>query len=198
MSPTSWGSTAVKLLGKTDCPAEPGDLRPIAVHSQVAKVFARILMRRVRNELAPQFPGQTAAKGRQPGDYVWTMQRLCQLALEWGVPFTAVKVDIAKAFDRIRRAKLGTMLFERLATAHPQECRNLLALLLPNELTIATPWADFCTPSNSGVKQGKVESPILFEAAMQENSDSRYPPLSGSQLAWCGHSGGHSGPVLHG
>ena len=149
--PPEWAQVAVKLLGKTASPEQPGDLRPIAVHSQVAKVLGRILLGRVRGRFAPRLPGQTAAKGRQPGDYVWTMQRVCQLAYEWGVPLAAIKIDLAKAFDLISRSRLGHMIVQRLAEDHPQECRCLLTILLPSEITIATPWADFTTHSNSNV-----------------------------------------------
>ena len=166
--PAQWAQVAVKLLGKTPVPEQPSDLRPIAVHSQVAKVLGRIVLGRVRDSFAPRQPGQTAAKGRQPGDYVWAMQRVCQLAYEWGVPLAAIRIDLAKAFDLISRSRLGRMIVNKLAVSHPQECRCLLAMLLPSDVTIATPWADFTTHSNSGVKQGAVESPILFAAAMED------------------------------
>ena len=168
LPPQQWNSVAVTLLGKTDTPLHPGDLRPIAVHSQVAKVMSRILLQRVRDKLAPRQPGQAAAKGRQPGDYVWSMQRLCQLAYEWGVPIAMVKIDISKAFDMISRVTLGKMILHRLGRLHPQECRMFLTYLLPYDITIATPWADVTTHSNSGVKQGAVESPVMFAAAMED------------------------------
>ena len=165
--PAAWNEAIVTLLGKHDMPSKPADLRPIAVHSQVAKVFARILLSRVQEALAPSQPGQCACPGRQQTDYVWSMQRICQLALEWGESIMLVKVDISKAYDAIRRGKLATMLHRKLQD-FPQECRCLLALLLPGRLSITTPWGDQDVPSVAGVKQGAVESPALFISAMED------------------------------
>ena len=41
-----WDHAMVSLLSKVECPDKPGDLRPIAVHSHVAKVFGRIILNR--------------------------------------------------------------------------------------------------------------------------------------------------------
>ena len=164
--PDEWHKAIVALLGKVDCPASPKDLRPIAVHSQVAQTFSRILLNRVAHRLAPQAPGQTCAPGRQACDYVWTLMRVCQLSLEWAEPLAALKLDISKAFDTIDRGRLASMLVDKLHD-FPQECRCLLCMLLPAELLIATLWGEESICSNAGVKQGAVESPAFFAAAME-------------------------------
>ena len=165
--PTQWGTAIVTLLGKVELPSHPRDLRPIAVHSQIANTYARIMLNRVRHAIAPRQAGQCACLGRQQSDYTWSMQRVCQLALEWGEPLMIVKVDISKAYDSIKRVKLATVLQQKLVD-FPQECRALLLMLLPGEMCICTPWGDALVDCNAGVKQGAVESPALFVLAMEE------------------------------
>ena len=118
--PEEWHHAFMVLLGKTDLPKHPKDLRPITVHSQVAKTFARIVLARIRPDLRPCSPGQMATGGRRPSDFLWSFGRLNQLAYEWGEPFAAIKVDISRAFDAIDRVRLASTLV-RVLHHKPQE-----------------------------------------------------------------------------
>ena len=66
-----------------------------------------------------------------------------------------------RAFDCIDRTKLAGMLRDRLQSSHSQEARCLIAMLFPGESTLTTPWGPHEIKSNSGVKQGAVESPSV-------------------------------------
>ena len=141
--------------------------RPISVHSHVAKVFSRILLARVGEHLRPTGPSQMASAGRQPADYLWTLSRIHQLALEWGKALAMFKLDIGGAFDNILRLRLAKMLVGRIGKSFPQETRCMLRLLFSGSTQIVTPWGDHAVTSNAGVKQGAVESPVLFGLAIE-------------------------------
>ena len=163
--PEEWATAFIVLLGKVEQPTQPGDLRPITVHSQVAKCFSRIVLARVRGDLLPISAGQMAMPGRRPSDYLWSFYRLTQLAYEWNEPFAAIKIDVRRAFDAVDRWQLACTLQNKLAH-RPQELKSLLLMLLTSSAVLCTAWGDRTIQANSGVKQGAVESPPLFVAAM--------------------------------
>ena len=166
-APNEWEASFVSLLSKVECPSRPSDLRPIAVHSHVAKTFSRIILGRTYAALHPTGPEQQACRGRQSCDFVWTALRVAQLSLEWGEPIAMLKIDIAKAFDVIDRVKLATMIAEKLRR-FPLEARHLISSLLPGSAVVCSPWGTFRVTTDKGVKQGGVESPVLFALAMEQ------------------------------
>ena len=82
------------------------------------------------------------------------------------------KLDIAKAFDMISREKVLKKLEERLGDTAEMRCWR--GLLQQNEGILQTPWGASRVPMQRGIKQGAVESPILFalvaEACLAEAS----------------------------
>ena len=102
----------------------------------------------------------------------------------------AVKLDIAKAFDSMDRCMLLDRLRARIGDTI--EFRALRALLVNTEATLQSAWGTNTFQMGSGIKQGAIESPMLFsflmdvilsDAAMRKNAEGpcKALPRSGSR-----------------
>ena len=170
--PRAWNKPLLILLPKTPAPVGPKDLRPIALGSSMSKLFARMVINRIQGLLDHTSPAQCAGRGRQAADVLFTVNRLCQLDQEWKQGLCAVKIDISKAFDSVDRARMMEKLQERVGDTF--ELRALRALLVNTEATLQTAWGCSQLDMGSGIKQGAIESPVLFsflmDVAMAETS----------------------------
>ena len=171
--PPAWNKPLLILLPKTTAPCSPNELRPIALGSSTSKLFARMVVNRIADLLDHVSPAQCAGRGRQPTDVLFTLHRLLQLDQEWKTGIAVVKIDISRAFDSVNRAKLVQKLQERLGDSF--ELRALRALLLGTEATLQSAWGRSVFPMGSGIKQGAIESPLLFsflmDVAMMETAE---------------------------
>ena len=170
--PPSWNKPLVILLPKVPSPTSPSQLRPIALGSSAAKLFAKMLLRRVKDRLSFRTHAQCAGGGRQTADLLFSLHRLTELAREWKLPIAFLKIDISKAFDSLSRQALLDKLYQRLGGTAEFYCFQ--ALLCDVEATLQTAWGTSRVPMHSGIKQGASESPQLFgfimEVALQEAS----------------------------
>eukprot|EP00439_Symbiodinium_sp_Y106_P079849 s2065_g18.t1 len=162
--PPEWNKPLLILLPKTANPTSPKELRPIALSSSTSKLFARMVLNRVAGKLDHVSPAQCAGRGRQPTDVLFTVHRLFQLDQEWKTGICAVKLDISKAFDSVNSNRLVSRLQERLGDGF--EMRALRALLVDTEATLQSAWGSSTFPMGSGIKQGAIESPMLFSFLM--------------------------------
>ncbi|CAE7809883.1 RTase [Symbiodinium sp. CCMP2592] len=163
--PRDWNRPLVIMLAKTDSPTAPSDLRPIAVGSSAAKLFSRLLVNRIAPKLAPRTHSQCASSGRQTCDVVCSLWKLCELEREWKAGLGVVKVDVRKAFDSVNRAALLAALRARLGDTAEYRCFH--ALLVDVEAVLQTCWGSSLLAMKSGIKQGSIESPILFSFLME-------------------------------
>ncbi|CAE7195220.1 unnamed protein product [Symbiodinium sp. CCMP2592] len=181
--PRDWNRPLVIMLAKTDSPTAPSDLRPIAVGSSAAKLFSRLLVNRIAPKLAPRTHSQCASSGRQTCDVVCSLWKLCELEREWKAGLGVVKVDVRKAFDSVNRAALLAALRARLGDTAEYRCFH--ALLVDVEAVLQTCWGSSLLAMKSGIKQGSIESPILFSFLMEvalEQARVKYSWDQGSHL----------------
>ena len=169
-TPKDWNSSVAvaTLLPKISQPAQPKELRPIALASHTSKAFARMLLKRVGGCLQPKGAKQLACKGRQPTDLVWSTVQMIHLAREWGVEMHMIKLDIRRAFDSVYRVKLAERVQAWCQNDFPAETRCMISMLAAADLMLALPWGCYDIHSNTGVKQGATESPLLFGRLMDE------------------------------
>ena len=186
--PSDWSSVIMIILPKIGQPKEAKQVRPISVGSAVCKVFSRLLLERSQPLLGEPSPTQCAGRGRQSCDYIFVVQRLMGLEREWRFGLNFIKLDVAKAFDRVSRTKLYSMLESKLGISHISRCWH--ALLQSTRAFLQTSWGLTEFPMKSGIKQGAVESPSLYslisDACVREaarrygwaNEDPRLPGLA--------------------
>ena len=93
---------------------------------------------------------------------------MANLAREWGVEMHMVKLDLRRAFDSVYRVKLAERVQAWCLPQFPGETRCLIRLLAAADLALALPWGCHDIHSNTGVKQGATESPLLFGRLIDE------------------------------
>ena len=167
-TPRDWNKSVAALLPKNPQPVQPKELRPIALASHTSKAFARLLLHRVGGCLLPRGGKQLACKGRQPTDMVWAAVRMVHLAREWGVDMHMIKLDLRRAFDSVYRVKLAERVRAWCQQDFPAETRCMISMLAAADLVLALPWGCYDIHSNTGVKQGATESPLLFGRLIDE------------------------------
>ena len=106
--PSDWNKVLMLVIPKVAFPSHPGDLRPLAMGSATAKLFARLLLQRSEPKIRVQGPEQCCGKGRQCCDFLFVVSRLMQLEQEWRRGTCWLKVDLAKAFDKVDRRVLNS------------------------------------------------------------------------------------------
>ena len=166
--PESWGVSILALLAKCADPAAPGDLRPICVGSNFAKLTNRLVMARVFPVLRRGSRCSTCGKNRQVADLVGVMTRMRDMLHEWREPLLIAKLDVAGAFDRLSRPKVAELIIER--TQHTnlgREVRYMLQQLGVNQLKGTVPGGHSINiKANVGIRQGAPESAELFGLVM--------------------------------
>ena len=158
--PSQWNTPLMVLLPKLSQPLCPRDLRPISMGSGVCKLFSRLLLNRCSRALSFSTHSQCAGPGRQTSDYLFASWRLVELEREWHRGLCAAKLDITKAFDMVSRERVLDKLQERLGDTAEMRCWR--GLLQQNQGVLQTPWGTSRVCMQRGIKQGAVESPILF------------------------------------
>ena len=81
--PRAWNRPLVVLLPKVPAPTSATQLRPIALGSSASKLFAKMLLARVKHLLGFQTHAQCAGSGRQASGLLFSLFRLLELSREW-------------------------------------------------------------------------------------------------------------------
>ena len=105
-----WNESVVTPLHKKGDKADPDNYRAVAVSSVIGKLFATILLDRLRNHrnsFCPDPPNQLGfTKNAQTYDHIITMQTIISKYKKLKKPVYAVFVDFKKAFDSVCRQAL--------------------------------------------------------------------------------------------
>ena len=181
--PSDWSAAIIALLPKLQGPSKPSDLRPIALASHLGKCFSRIVVRRLSPYLTAQGGQQAVTKGRQACDVCWATRQLCHNLREWKSKGILVKLDIRKAFDSVRRDRLGEQIAAWCNGGDCDATACLIDMLKANDLLFSLPWTNSHVTSDRGVKQGAGESPTLFsrllDSILMDMGEAKEPILAG-------------------
>jgi len=162
--PLDWQNSIIipiwkKKGSKRDC----GKYRGISLLSHIGKMYAKILEKRIRPIADPQLCQAQFGfrKNRGCTDAIFALRQMCEKAIEFNQELHMVFVDQEKAFDRVNREKLWTVLEEYGIKG--QLLDNTRALYRESRAAVRTrsgytTWFDV----TSGVRQGCVLSPLLF------------------------------------
>ena len=156
------------LLAKKTSPQSWGDTRPITLSCTALKVLAQLLLGRARRDLVDPTGMQWSERGKQTDEVIFALRRISRMALDWGKPIYVLKLDIRKAFDSVVQARLGELIFKKVAVqgGKPWEARLWLQLVHCEELQ--TDGWNLPIQQTNGVRQGSLDSPVLFAALMGE------------------------------
>ena len=158
--PDDWRTAIMVVIPKVPYPVTPADLRPLAMGSAASKVFARMLLSRTEQHISLRGPEQCSGKGRQACDFIFSVARAMQLEQEWKVGACWLKIDLAKAFDKVDRVALTSRLLDRMGMCAEYRC--WYKLLQRTDALLQTGWDSSILHMQGGIKQGAVESPAFF------------------------------------
>ncbi|CAE7410353.1 unnamed protein product [Symbiodinium sp. KB8] len=187
--PDDWFSALMIILPKTARPDTPKQLRPICMSSSVSKIFCRILLNRAKPQMKPIGSTQCSGPGKQPIDYIHTIHKLFCLEREWKFGLAFLKVDLEKAFDCVSKEALMAYVKSKIGKSHEARCWQ--RLLGKSEAHLHTAWGDSTLRLHHGIRQGAIESPLLFTNLAEwtlEETATRYawpredPHLKGLRL----------------
>ena len=132
-------------------------------------MYAKILERRTRPKVEPQLSRAQCGfrKGRGCTDAIFALRQMCEKTLEYNMEQNIIFVDPEKAFDRVDRNLLGTILKDY--GVQGQLLDNIRALYEKCKSAVRTAhgltnWFNV----TAGVQQGCVLSLLLFIIYMEK------------------------------
>ncbi|XP_048002484.1 uncharacterized protein LOC125239065 [Leguminivora glycinivorella] len=101
--PEKWQNSMGTLFHKKGAKTSLKNYRPIALLSQVYKVFSRIITSRISRRLDEYQPKEQAGfrSGYSTVDHIFTVRQVIQKSLEYKLPLHLAFVDYEKAFDTV-------------------------------------------------------------------------------------------------
>jgi hypothetical protein len=184
--PHSWNTGYIVNIHKGGSVSDPNNYRGITVNSALAKVFGMIINNRLdkylsdNNTLCPNQIG--FRKNARTTDHLFILRTLVDKYVKHGAsPLYACFVDFRKAFDSVWRQAL---LYKLLKYNIRGKMFNIIQDMYRNDsvcLKVDQQRTDFF-PCNTGVKQGDVLSPNLFNLFLNDlpshlSDDSAAPML---------------------
>jgi hypothetical protein len=165
--PADWKEGHLIKLPKKGDLSNCSNYRGITLLSVPGKVFNRVLLERMRDNVDPQLRDEQAGfrKNRSCTDQIGTLRIIVEQSLEWNSPLYINFVDYEKAFDSVDRETLWKLLRHYGIPAKMvnlirnsydgMSCRVLHGGKLTDSFQVRT-----------GVRQGCLLSPFLFLLAI--------------------------------
>ena len=168
--PDAWNQTLAMLLPKETAASTLDRHRAIALMSQVQKLYSKWLLCNMTPVLDPHISEHQAGfrRNRQASEVLQVISKslLIELYQEWQAPITIMRLDMRKAFDRIKQSAI----LETLETSSlpPKVVFNAARELVGTHMY---PSIYGCSPETpvplaQGTKQGAPESGIYFVATL--------------------------------
>ncbi len=165
--PSQWKGSNTVLLYKKGDKEDLKNYRPICLLSHIYKLFTKIIVTRLSNDLDYQQPREQAGfrKNYSTMDHIFALTQLIERAKEYKLPLCVAFVDYEKAFDSVEiNAVLTSLQRQGIEAAYV----NLLQEANTNCTTdINLLSAPITVPVGKGVKQGDTISPKLFTACLE-------------------------------
>ena len=191
--PDSWLCVFVSLLGKKEKISGLKDFRPVALMSQIHKLYIKWIMGHVKYPLESWMPNNQYGfrSSHQAAEVIFSVVLTREKCLEWTHGFGVAKLDVSKAFDRLSHDQI---LFHLDKSPLNARLKYILAReLFGGSLSF---WAygvnSGKVEQNRGVKQGSPESGLLFAVVLsrilwqahmgweQRGLGLRFPPMKGT------------------
>ena len=169
ISPEDWGKQTICPVFKKGDPTKCENYRGISLINHAAKLYERILERRIRAVIEPQLGEWQHGfrTNRGTTDMVFSIRQLMEKAWEYNIKLYIIFIDLQKAFDSVPRKKLWKCLTEY--GINGQLLKAIKSTYKPCISKVNTEYEnDKWFEITSGVKQGSVLSPLLFVTYMDK------------------------------
>ena len=166
--PDCWNNTLAMLIPKDAGATTLDRHRAISLMSQIQKLYSKWLLSQMTPILDPLISEHQAEfrPNTQASEILHVISKLIELSVEWQQPLTIVRLDLKKAFDRVKQSAI-------LNTLAQSPLSPKLVFNAARELVGCTmsPAIYGCTPETpvqlqQGTKQGAPESGLYFVATM--------------------------------
>jgi hypothetical protein len=166
--PTRWKKSVLIPLFKKGDKSACKNYRGISLIDVAYKMIEAVILDRLRPavELYLRENQGGFRAGRSTIDQIFTVRQLVELRSEYGRPLFATFVDFKAAFDSIDRKRMYQILRTRVGL--PDRIVSLIEEMYQGSVDVVRVGSDFTDPFpvETGVKQGALLSPILFNIVL--------------------------------
>ena len=168
--PDCWNNTLAMLIPKEASANTLDRHRAISLMSQIQKLYSKWLLSQMTPILDPIISEHQAGfrPNRQASEILHVISKLIELSIEWKQPLTIVRLDLKKAFDRVKQSAILNTL--ETSPLPPKIIFNAARELVGCKMS---PAIYGCTPETpvelqQGTKQGAPESGLYFVATLNK------------------------------
>ena len=106
--PDCWNNTLAMLVPKEAGANTLDRHRAISLMSQIQKLYSKWLLSQMTPILDPIMSEHQAGfrPNRQASEILHVISKLIELSIEWQQPLTIVRLDLKKAFDRVKQSAI--------------------------------------------------------------------------------------------
>jgi hypothetical protein len=163
-TPTAWKNAETKLIHKKDDTSDIANYRPITLLNTLFKLWEKVLDRATRDQLEGDFPNQLQMGSQAANSATMTIaasKAIMQTAVEHGKQVYTASIDMNKAYNRVNRNRLWTILRKMgvpdyLLTAIMSTYENASDTICVGQST-SKPFH-----LKNGLRQGSALSPLLY------------------------------------
>lgn len=165
--PQQWTESSIILLFKKGDKHEIGNYRPISLMSNIYKIFAKIILKRIERTLDEHQPIEQAGfrKDYSVIDHIHVVRQVVEKYSEYQLKYYISFIDYSKAFDSLLHKNIWEALVE-------QGIEHKYIRLIRNVYSNSTARIQLEKKSQpfkvgKGVRQGDPLSPKLFSAVLE-------------------------------
>ncbi|GBP84805.1 Retrovirus-related Pol polyprotein from type-1 retrotransposable element R2 [Eumeta japonica] len=165
--PQQWTKSHIILLYKKGDKYDIGSYRPISLISNVYKIFAKLILKRIERTLDENQPKEQAGFRSDYSviDHIHVVRQFLEKYNEYQLTYYIAFIDYSKAFDYLQHAKIWEALLEQgIEHKYIRLIRNIYS-----RSTAIIQLEKKSTPFRveKGVRQGDPLSPKLFSAVLE-------------------------------
>ncbi len=183
MVPGEWKTANVTPVHKSGRKDDANNYRPISLTSCTCKLMERFVydwLTDFLNNYAPLHPSQHGfLRSQSCTSQLLEYTNDLTLALNSGSCVDVVYLDFSKAFDKVNHALLISKLAER---GVPQQLLTWIQSFLTQRVVLDAHFSEW-TSVDSGVPQGSVLGPLLFNLYVDDLDSALLPPVKVKKFA---------------